>query len=399
MRFLTLTLLILLMFTLISTASVVASNNDEAKKWTFAVYMVADNNLDPAALKDLAEMQSVGSTNNVNIVVLIDRFYVSGTQILYIGKGYNQTVWGEWSNEYELNTGSSDTLAWFVEYVISSYPAEHYALVLWDHGDGWNGFGWDDTNKDHLAVEEIKDALNRVRAETGVRIDLLGFDACLMANIEVAYTLSLTNEVNILLASEDYVPWYGWPYDMILSKLVENPDLSPVEFASLIVDEYVKSYEHGIQGFAPYVTLSAIDLNRVRDLVPRLKDLTRELISNFREYRSTLKYAVESSERFWFGAWRQGPYIDLKDFLEKLVAGKESLKTYVNPILSNWSNIVIASKSGIGPHKTDCWGLTIYYPRNKNQFYLPEPYYESVPDFAEATGWYELLVTYFSWRS
>lgn len=388
--------LALLLLTSISTALIVTGNSSlSSRKWTFAVYMVADNNLDPAALEDIREMQSVGSTSQVNIVVLLDRFYVNGTQILYIGEGYNQTVWGGWSGEYELNTGDPDTLTQFLEFVASNYPAEHYALVLWDHGDGWSGFGWDDTNNDHLTIEEIKNALISFKKVTGVKIDLLGFDACLMASVEVAYTLSLTDEVGVLVASEDYVPWFGWPYDMILSKLVENPYLSPAELANTIVDEYVESYEHGTQGFAPYATLSAINLSQVGNLVANLKYLTNELITNLKKYRSTLKYAVESSERFWFGAWRQGPYIDLRDFLEKL-ATKESLKSYVDQVLNDWQEVVIASKCGIGPHMTNCWGLTIYYPRNRNQFYMPEPYYESVPEFADVTGWYDLLVTYFS---
>jgi len=395
MRFLALTLTLMLLIS-ISAALVVASNgSSSSRRWTFAVYMVADNNLDTAALEDIHEMQSVGSTDQVGVVVLVDRFYVNGSQILYISKGYNQSVWGEWSSEYELNMGDPATLTWFLEYVASNYPAEHYALVLWDHGDGWNGFGWDDTNSDHLTVEEIKNALINFKDVTGVKIDLLGFDACLMASVEVAYTLSLTDEVSVLVASEDYVPWSGWPYDTILSKLVENPELSPVELASLIVDEYVESYEHGTQGFAPYVTLSAIDLSQVRNIVGNLGYLANELMTNLKKHKDTLRYAVESSERFWFGAWHQGPYIDLRDFLEKL-ATRESLKSYVDPVLNDWQKVVIASRSSVGPHKTNCWGLTIYYPRNKNQFYMPEPYYVSVPEFTQVTGWYDLLVAYFS---
>jgi hypothetical protein len=265
----------------ISAVLVVVSNgSSSSRRWTFAVYMVADNNLDTAALEDIHEIQSVGSTDQVGVVVLVDRFYVNGSQILYISKGYNQSVWGEWSSEYELNMGDPATLTWFLEYVASNYPAEHYALVLWDHGDGWNGFGWDDTNSDHLTVEEVKNALINFKDMTGVKIDSLGFDACLMVSVEVAYTLSLTDEVSVLVASEDYVPWSGWPYDTILSKLVENPELSPVELASLIVDEYVESYEHGTQGFAPYVTLSAIDLSQVRNIVGNLGYLANELMTN-----------------------------------------------------------------------------------------------------------------------
>jgi hypothetical protein len=42
-------------------------------KWTFMVYMAGDNNLDGAALRDIAEMAQAGSTKEVNILVQLDR--------------------------------------------------------------------------------------------------------------------------------------------------------------------------------------------------------------------------------------------------------------------------------------------------------------------------------------
>ena len=42
-------------------------------KWTFMVFMAADNNLDAASVKDLAEMSKAGSTPDVNILVQLDR--------------------------------------------------------------------------------------------------------------------------------------------------------------------------------------------------------------------------------------------------------------------------------------------------------------------------------------
>ncbi len=37
------------------------------------VYMAGDNNLDGAALRDIAEMSKVGSTKDVNVLVQLDR--------------------------------------------------------------------------------------------------------------------------------------------------------------------------------------------------------------------------------------------------------------------------------------------------------------------------------------
>ncbi|MEM4583179.1 MAG: clostripain-related cysteine peptidase [Desulfurococcaceae archaeon] len=387
------TALIILMATIVTPITAInvvfADNNSTSRlaKWTFMVYMVADNNLDPYAYLDFLEMESVGSTSDVNIIVLADLMHVNGTVMYYVEKNGSTVIWGSWSNEYELNMGDPRTLAWFINEAALRYPAQHYALILWDHGDSWNGFGWDETNNDYLTIEEIKEALSNIN----IKIDLLGFDACLMASIEVAYTLSLTGNVDVMIASEEYVPAYGWPYDKILSKLVENPNMTPEELAKVIVNEYIESYSKGSQGFAPYATMSAINMNKIGEIVSHLGDLSRYLLDNINIYKSFVKAASQSSERFWFGMWRQGPYIDLKDFLLNLLKLRPDLESYIKPVLNEWSNLVIAVNSTRGMHAKNVYGLTIYFPRNRNQFYMPEPYYMSVPEFAAETNWYILL--------
>lgn len=387
------TALIILMATIVTPITAInvvfADNNSTSRlaKWTFMVYMVADNNLDPYAYLDFLEMESVGSTSDVNIIVLADLIHVNGTVMYYVEKNGSTVIWGSWSNEYELNMGDPRTLAWFINEAALRYPAQHYALILWDHGDSWNGFGWDETNNDYLTIEEIKEALSNIN----IKIDLLGFDACLMASIEVAYTLSLTGNVDVMIASEEYVPAYGWPYDKILSKLVENPNMTPEELAKVIVNEYIESYSKGSQGFAPYATMSAINMNKIGEIVSHLGDLSRYLLDNINIYKSFVKAASQSSERFWFGMWRQGPYIDLKDFLLNLLKLRPDLESYIKPVLNEWSNLVIAVNSTRGMHAKNVYGLTIYFPRNRNQFYMPEPYYMSVPEFAAETNWYILL--------
>jgi hypothetical protein len=212
-----------------------------------------------------------------------------------------------------------------------------------------------------------------------------------MASIEVAYTLSLTNNVGIIVASEEMIPGYGWPYREILSKLVENPGMTPEEFAGVIVNEYIASYWHGSQGTQAYVTMSAVDARKLPILVSYMATLTNKLMSNIETYSRYVRAAGEAAERFWFGITYQGPYIDLRDFLENLLKLKRELNPYINPILSDWSNIIISYNTTRGPHHGGAYGLTIYFPRNKKLFYNPEYYYNSVPEFASETNWYKLL--------
>ena len=119
--------------------------------WTYMVYMGADNNLSRAGLVDLNEMESVGSDGNVNIVLQAE-FSDQYTPDLDSSYGYD---WGTLrflvandndTSDVNLAAGTSignqdmgdpDTLSAFITWATTNYPADHYALVIWDHGAGW----------------------------------------------------------------------------------------------------------------------------------------------------------------------------------------------------------------------------------------------------------------------
>jgi len=329
-------------------------------KWTFMVYLDADNNLDPAGVDDILEMQAIGSTSDVNIVVLFDRYDrvcgFNGSAVLYVYKGWNETIWGGWTSDYELNMGDPATLTWFIGFASEHYPAEKYALILWDHGSNWEGVCWDWTNNDYLTIQEVREALDNSQ----VKINLLAFDACLMASIEVSYEISLTNKVDVMVASEDFIQLDGYPYDMILKNLTENPLLCEDTFAVHIIDDYILSYTHT----ACFATLSAINLKYVSDLTDHLKALCNELMLNFVSYKHAVTGAKNRADRYWFGFWHQGPYIDLHQFTYQLGVIEKNLKPYTDPILQTWNNAVIYARCCNGPHIQDGAGLTIYFPRN-----------------------------------
>jgi hypothetical protein len=105
-------------------------------KWTFLVYMAGDNNLDGAALRDIAEMARAGSTKDVNILVQLDRIEDNLTRRFRItrGGGFKKDCIETFN---ETNTGDPHILYNFVKRAIGNYPADRYALILWNHGSGW----------------------------------------------------------------------------------------------------------------------------------------------------------------------------------------------------------------------------------------------------------------------
>ena len=110
---------------------------------------MGDNDLEPFAVGDIFEMAEAGSNEHLNIVTLIDRHpgYANdeigplgnfeGAQLIHVGKEeILQSV-----ELGELNTGSADELAGFVAAGIQQFPADRYALIIWDHGAGWPAWG------------------------------------------------------------------------------------------------------------------------------------------------------------------------------------------------------------------------------------------------------------------
>lgn len=65
------------------------SNKVQHKKWTLAVYLNGDNSLSDFAVTNEEQMESVGSSDWLNIVVLLD--LPTGCELHYVNKG-NHTV-------------------------------------------------------------------------------------------------------------------------------------------------------------------------------------------------------------------------------------------------------------------------------------------------------------------
>ena len=90
----------------------------------------------------------------------------------------------------EVNMGDPATLKKFLQTAIKSFPANRYGIIFEDHGTGWPGACGDESNDDDmLTSDEIAASLKQVTATTG-KFELIGFDACLMGNFEVARAMA-----------------------------------------------------------------------------------------------------------------------------------------------------------------------------------------------------------------
>ena len=180
------------------------------------------------------------------------------------------------------NMADSATLTDFIQYCSSNYAADHYGLVLWDHGGGVvGGYGYDENfGGDSMSLTEMSRALG----DANVHLDMLGFDACLMANFETC--LMAAPYADYLIASEEPEPGCGWYYTDLIGKLSENCGIPPKRYGRQIIDDYIT--ESGWDSPSMYSTLGMFDLQQVtQKLLPALSQFSDDAVQQLSagEYR------------------------------------------------------------------------------------------------------------------
>ena len=154
--------------------------------------------------------------------------------------------------------GNPGTLAGFIEYSMTNFPAEKYGLIMWDHGGGSiAGYGHDEKfNNATLTLADMDRAFFEAGLD-GKQLEFLGFDSCLMSSVEMAIVAS--NYAKYMIASEDLSPGEGWNY-YFLEVLNEDPYIDGASLGIEIVDyymDYFGEYEDDI------LNITVVDLENV----------------------------------------------------------------------------------------------------------------------------------------
>jgi hypothetical protein len=390
---------VLLLISSVSAAmSAVGAPKPKVAGWTFMIYMAADNDLDAWAYENLELMQSVQLTDEVNVVVLWDG-YNRPAYLYKVAYGDREIVTGFPLNEEEVNMGDANVLETFVDFVTRKFKAQHYLLDLWDHGSDFTGSCYDEHPVDHLTHDEVVAGLD------GHHIDILAYDACLEAMIEVAYEYNaLDMETDYLVACENYVPLYGYPYDIILDSMTMNPDISALEFAILIADEYARYYEpraHFNGGVM--ATLSVIDLSTVDEAVAELSTLTKALETKLKAnedsydlYHEIISEARGEGNLPWAEAgWEY--YIDLPTFIKELEMNPEvdtEIRALAGAVEEALDEVVVHIANSEPMWSATALGLGIWFPPSERPYlaYAGLVTYQNL-QFA-SQGWLDFLYAY-----
>lgn len=423
-----LAILALALLLLARPAQATPSETDQpGGEWTLIIYLDADNNLEGAGVHDINEMETVGSTRDVSVVVQVDRCEGedtsngdwTGAKRYYITKDSDPDTISsrELADLGEVNMGDPETFISFAKWAVDSYPAKRYLVVFWDHGGGWYGACWDDRDDDYLDLANITTCVQALRQHLGRSIDVIGFDACLMAGAEVLYALRGACDVAILSGTTE--PNDGWPYDWILPALALRPTMTPAELGTEVTDDYVDSYTDGKDDPAdtPLATMSAWDMKKVEPLFEQLDQMSMRLGLRAMTYNAYLREVRAFTQGYdpahvVFLDITNYPLYDVYDFCEQFLrpAGGPlvglvidgRLKENMVSVQRNLELSRIAERHG--PRFPDGHGLTIYFPSGDSALVSGSPRTEYDPRydallFSRELFWDDFLKAYFDVRN
>jgi Clostripain family len=425
------------------------------RRWTLMVYMAGDNGkvfdqlqggktlmapMEDQGWQDIQEMEAVGSTAEVAVLVQFDTLSDrEHTYRIYIpAKGEKREI----QNIPEQNTGNPDSLRDFIIWGTENYPAENYAVILWNHGTGWKkddiyafarsrgveiqasqdevrsltrnnrrlshafflssitevlqlededsrAIAFDDSSLDFLDNAKLQQAFREAEEKTGKKVSLIGMDACLMSMVEVAYQLRAN--ADYMVASQEVEPLSGYPYTAILENLTANAEMTPEALAKLIVLEYGRYYGGESRGSTSQVTQSATNLvvvEKLAEALGKLADVLRRSLSEEDIYtENALYHAQRKAVRF-----KDNDFVDLYDFLrllrDKYAGDSDELIQVIDDandlMVMEIEPQLILANVGLGLRFERIKGLSIYSPvRGYSQFYENS-------DFASC-GWGDFL--------
>lgn len=249
-----------------------------------------------------------------------------------------------------INMGEKEALADFINYAAGNYPAENYMLVLWNHGNGpVEGYGYDMLyGGDSLTLKELDEG---IAASEVTRFSLVGFDACLMGNMETVNVIS--RYADYMVASADLEAQDGWDYSWL-----EIFAQEPVDAAG-IGTQIVDCYETFYAAKKGQATLSCYNLSAYPDVRQEME------VYNGRVFEDADTDLYETASRIRTGVQGFGDkraaldspdLVDFAGFYQSL-----SPEAWEDAALEQVLDALVLSSKSVGYAQEPC-GISIFVP-------------------------------------
>ncbi|MCR5005646.1 MAG: leucine-rich repeat protein, partial [Clostridiales bacterium] len=341
------------------------------------IYMIGSNleSVNASATSDLTEIENAGlDYGKANVIC-----YTGGSRrwfsdvpcdrnsILDMSRPAEDRIIA--GTEANADMGAPLTLSNFINFCTDYYPAEHYMMIFWDHGGGpIMGYGSDELfSYDALLLTELREAMDETIFAKEKKLDLVGFDACLMGCLENMVLWS--DYADYYIGSEELEPGDGWNY-AFLSSL--NTSSDPVDLGKSVVDMYQSYYEAKISDtYNPDLTLSLIDLSKITQATEAVSAISEVLTDNMtsagfaeiQRTRSDVKsfgYIAPESED------EDATYYDLADLKDLASNFEDSYPAAAKKVMDAVDAMVVHQYASVS-HAS---GVSFYFPLQNKWMYL-----------------------------
>ena len=334
------------------------------------------------ATEDIREILNATLSENVNVVIQTggtrrwktkaiasdhsQRFLVENGALTLVDDSLGQ-----------LDITDPQTLEDFIVFCDTYYPADRNMLIMWNHGSGAvYGFGYDENVYDYTAALTLDEMQTAIR-NSGVKFEMIGFDACLMGGLETA--CAFYDSADYLIASEDFESGRGWEYQNWLTVLGMNSSTPMEDIGKIIVDDFVKeSQSYGSEGI-----LALIDLRYTRLLFQTWIDFAYSAHDDLLECNYSMEMSRSDRASLWFYTPGErifrAPWEDLfgndnesvlkeYNYAVDLMALAETLSTEeAEALKAALSRAMVYCSSTAGD--AEMTGLSITLPYNSERFY------------------------------
>lgn len=344
-----------------------AASSSTDKEWTIMVFVNGKNNLEPYALKDMNEMEQVGSSDKVNIVTetgLISGYGAlpwTGTARFLIKKDNdtNKVTSPILKNLGTVDMGDYKSVIDFVNWAKATYPAKKYMLVIWNHGAGWiksrspevtKGISYDDQSGNHINTPQMGLLMKAIG-----KLDVYGSDACLMQMPEVDY--EIMPYVDYIVGSEETEPGDGYTYNTFLGPVIANPTMDPLTLAKQAVNAYSDHY--GTQDNTQSLVKSAA--------LPGFVTATNDFVAAAMaaNEKPLIKTAMSSAQAYAYAENK-----DLWHFLSLYGASSKDANVKAKAkALQNYLDNSLILLNRANANYANSHGLAIYMPNTPNSAY------------------------------
>ena len=288
-----------------------------------------------------------------------------------------------------VNMGQASSFASFLQWGLTSYPAEKTGVIMWNHGGAMRGVCYDENyDSDSLLNSEVKSALSTAFANTGrtQKLEFIGYDACLMSVQDVAEFNS--QYFNYMVASEESESGYGWDYDTWVDDLYAKKSTTTILKA--VVDGFIKD-NGGTSSSSNNQTLAYLNLAYMAAYKNAWETMASKLASKLTSSnKNSFNTLVKSCKHYADSDYTYFGTFDAKDFINKLASNStfNPGSTYTSAVLTAFNNLVEYSSCGKGAGNSN--GLCMFWSVSSNC--AKGTYYTASQ--TNFTNWRSLVSTY-----